>query len=129
MNDSIANQTSIEYFFKLIISQYMVEEIVANTNKRIKLIDVTQIGNAKYKSQRERLLKHDLTSNELYAFIGVLILLGITKKSKVPIEEIWSESSIHYSSFAAAALTRERFQLIIQNITFDDISEFSFSSL
>ena len=89
VNDLIANQTSIDYFFKLIISQNMIEEIVANTNKRIKLIDVTQIDNAKYKSQKERLLKHDLTSTELYAFIGVMILLGITKKSKVPIEELW----------------------------------------
>ena len=53
MNDLIANQTSIDYFFKLIISHNMIEEIVANTNKRIKLIDVTQIDNAKYKSQKE----------------------------------------------------------------------------
>ena len=56
MNDLIANQTSIDYFFKLIISQNMIEEIVANTNKRIKLRDVTQIDKTKFKSQKERLL-------------------------------------------------------------------------
>lgn len=85
----------------------MVEEIAYNTNKRISLIDFNSYQNAKYKNQKERLIKNPINSTEIYAFIGVLILLGITRKTHVSIEELWSENSIHYASFAVVALTRE----------------------
>jgi hypothetical protein len=38
------------------------------------------------------------------------------------IEEIWNSNFIHYASFAAATLSRERYQLISKNLTFDNIS-------
>ena len=47
-----------------------------------------------------------ITCIEIYAFIGLLLLFGITKKSHVSIEEIWNSNSIHYASFAAATLSR-----------------------
>jgi len=120
----IINQNSIEYFFKLIISPEMVQEIVDNTNRRIQLIDNSYIHNENYRQQRNQLMKYEINSSEIYAFIGLLILFGITKKSHVPIEEIWSSDSIHYASFAAATLSRERFQLIAKNLTFDNISNY-----
>jgi acid phosphatase class B len=42
----------------------------------------------------------------------------------VPVHELMSEESIHFASFAAVSLSRERFQPIAQNITFDDMSNF-----
>jgi membrane-associated HD superfamily phosphohydrolase len=99
----------------------MIQEIIINTGKRITQRDFNTFINDKYRVQTTSLVEKKLTLNEIYAFIGVLILLGITKKSCVPIKEIWSNSSIHYASFAAAALSRKRFKLISKNITFDDL--------
>ena len=55
--------------------------------------------------------------------IGILILFGITKKTKISIEELWSNKSIHFCSFALATFSCERFKLILQNVTFDDLSK------
>jgi hypothetical protein len=74
--------------------------------------------------EKERLNKKEITSENLYAFIGIPILLGITKKSNVSIEKLWSKDSIHFASFAMAGLSRNRFNLIARNITFDDISNY-----
>ena len=107
----------------MIITPEIVQDITNNTNTRIRQVSETTT-NAKYLKQRELLLKNSITSEEIYAYIGIIILLGITKKSHVPVHELWSEESIHFASFAAVALSRERFQLIAQNITFDDMSNF-----
>jgi hypothetical protein len=122
----ISNEFKIESFFKLIITPEIVQEIADNTNIRIKLIDCTHMNNDKYKKQKERQFKNLVSTNEIYAFIGVLLLLGITKNHTfrlmnygVKINELWS---LHFAEFAAAAFSRERFQLIAQNITFDSIS-------
>jgi hypothetical protein len=86
--EQILNEKSIEYFFKLIISTEIVREIVDNTNRRIHLIDISNIENEKYKYQRSRSVRDEITFIEIYAFIGLLLLFGITKKSHVSIEEI-----------------------------------------
>ena len=52
--EQILNEKSIEYFFKLKISTKIVQEIVDNTNRRIHLIDISNIENEKYKYQRSR---------------------------------------------------------------------------
>ena len=57
----------------------------------------------------------------MYGLIGIFILFGLTGKSNVPIEEIWSENSANYASFASITMARERFQLIVKNICFDNI--------
>jgi hypothetical protein len=54
-------------------------------------------------------------------FIGVFILFGLTGKSNISIEEIWGENSANYSQFASITMARERFQLIVKNICFDNI--------
>ena len=111
----------------MIISSDIVQVITNYTNKRIQWIDYSSIKNEKYhqtqRHQRQRQVKNPLTVEELYAFIGLFILIGITKKTHLALDELWSEKSIHYLPIAAAAMTRERFQLIAKNITFDDIGK------
>jgi hypothetical protein len=72
------NYKEIEYFFKLILTPDLVDEIVMHTNSRINLIDKTEINNEKYRLQIERSMKIEITNIEMYAFIGILILFGIT---------------------------------------------------
>ena len=72
---------------------------------------------AEYRSKKIRLQSVEITTEEIYSFIGLLV----TKKSDISIEALWNCSSLHYAPFASAAMSRERFQLIIKNIIFDDL--------
>ncbi len=59
---------------------------------------------------------------ELYAYVGLLILLGLTNKNEISIFMLWSDKSfVHYTPFASFAISRERFQLISRYICFDDL--------
>ena len=103
------------------ISQDIVEKIAKYTNKKIQTINTGLIEDEKYRAQKEKLRALVITPLEIYAFTGILILLGITKKSNESIESLWNSSSLHYASFAAATMPRDRFQLISRNIKFDDL--------
>jgi hypothetical protein len=82
----------------------MLIKIVSYSNLRIESLNVPPI-----------------TINELRSFIGLLILFGLSKKSTNTINEIWCESSVFFFKFAQITMARRRFQLITQNISFDDI--------
>ena len=75
------NEKSIEIFFKKIITPEIVNLIAKYTNKKIDLIDNRNLKNDEYKLKRDRLIEIEVSSQEFYVFIGLLILLGITKKS------------------------------------------------
>ena len=114
-------EPSIEIYFKMLITPDMVDKITEFTNQKIGFIDIEKFDSAKYQDEVKRLIKNPITNDEIYAFIGLLILLGITKKSDVNIETLWCESSIHYAPFAAATMTRDKFKLIARNISFDNL--------
>ena len=88
---------------------------------RICNIDTNKIANHEYRKQFERLIPKKITNLEMYSFVGLLIIFGLTGKTDISIDEIWSERSIHYSHFASVTMSRERFQLISINICFDNI--------
>jgi hypothetical protein len=112
---NLKDEKSIEIFFQQIITISIVDKIAKYSNKKIKLIDNQVIENAKYRLAREKLTSLEVSSEELYGFIGILILSNET------IESLWNEASLHYASFAAVTMSRDRFQLISRNITFDDL--------
>jgi hypothetical protein len=84
----LKDETSIECFFKTIISIEIVNKIAKFTALKISQIKYDTIENENYRQQRERLLKTAVATDEIYGFIGLLILLGITKKSDVSIESL-----------------------------------------
>ena len=57
-------------------------------------------------------------------FYGALIAIWCFKKSKVEISEIWAtaNNSLHNIQYATAAMSRERFKLIMRSLVFDDLS-------
>lgn len=120
--DQPREELSVTVFFKMIINLDIVSSIVIYTNLRIQQIDTTKQKNADYRLKRDRLIRDPITLIEIYAFIGLLLLFGLTGKTTISIEELWCESSIHYSAFASACMSRDRFQLINKNICFDDMS-------
>ena len=117
----LKDEKEIKVYFKQLISMDMVDKIANYTNKKIKLIDNQFLENENYRVNREKLMSVDVSSDEIYAFIGILLLLGITKKSNESIETLWNVNSLHYASFAAATMSRDRFQLISRYLTFDDL--------
>jgi hypothetical protein len=105
----------------MLIPISMVEKIAKYTNKKIKIINRDkELENESYRLHRHRLESVEVNADEIYAFIGLLILLGITKKSDINIESLWKESSLDYAPFAAATFSRDRFKLISKNLTFDN---------
>ena len=63
----------------------------------------------------------EVTETELYAYMGLLLLFGVTKKNDVDISEIYNKNSPHFCPTAALTFPRDRFQEIYQYIAFDDI--------
>ena len=114
-------EKSMLVFFKMIISEEIISLIVEYTNLRISKINTSEILNSVYRKQFEGLISKEITILEMYAFVGLLVIFGLTGKTDISVEEIWSERSMHYSNFASVAMSRERFQLISKNICFDNI--------
>jgi hypothetical protein len=65
-------------FFNLIFDKNLISKITYCTNLRI------------------RETEDHISENEIFSFIGLLILFGLTNKSNVEVAEIWSPGSIHY---------------------------------
>ena len=63
-----------------------------------------------------------LTKIELRAFIGILLMLGVTKKADIDCAEIWSPNDIHHLDWAIGRLRRchDRFQVLCSTICFYD---------
>ena len=118
--DRLKNEKSISALFKNIISPNMITIISFYTNKRIGNITTANIES---KDRREKIAKVKnipVTIMELYAYIGLLILFGLG--NNISVEFLWSQKSlVHYSPFASAALSRDRFQLFSRHICFDDV--------
>ena len=55
-------------------------------------------------------------------FLGLLLLFGVMKRSHIEVSHLWSPDSIHYSSFATATMSRDRFKILSACISFDDAS-------
>lgn len=103
---------NVEAVFKYFIDETTVRLIVDYTNTRI------ASENVEHRQDRE------VTIDEIYAYIGILVLLGVLKKRNVEISDIWCENSgaFHRVDFVCATMSRERFQFLSRFITFDDIA-------
>ena len=64
-----------------------------------------------------------MTVIEFQCFVGLLLLFGVLRKNKIEIDEIWasSKTSIHNVQYATAAMSRDRFKLIMASLVFDDL--------
>jgi len=82
----------------------MIEKIIHNTSLR--LLELND---------------EELTYTEFQSFIGLLLLFGVTKKSKIEINEIWAPESLHHEHYATAAMSRNRFKRIAACLVFDDL--------
>jgi len=59
-----------------------------------------------------------ITDEEFLGFIGILYMLGVTKRRFVSVNEIWNPNSLHYSGVVSLAMSRTRFQTISRHLCF-----------
>lgn len=64
----------------------------------------------------------NITIDELYAFIAVLIASGRNHGRKLNLSEMWSENELFKQPFFTAVMSRNRFRMIYKNLRFDDPS-------
>ena len=95
-----AHLRSITEFFNFFMSDNIVEQIVISTNK---------------------CMTPHTTKVEVSSFIGICLLLGVTKKHDVEINEVYKHHSVHYLEWVVVCMSRNRLKDMCRTITFDDI--------
>ncbi|XP_019697919.2 piggyBac transposable element-derived protein 4-like [Harpegnathos saltator] len=102
--------------FKKIMSNEMIYIIVRYTNKKV--LAMYEEYNNKYPEKEPRVWKN-VTLNEMYAFLGILICAGANNSNTDHVEEMWKSSS--YPLYRAT-VGINRFKSIIRFIRFDDFN-------
>ena len=105
LKENVCNLNETQDFFTFFLNQELINLIVLYTNTKIIV---------------KKLNVEPVLSIEIYGFLGLLLLFGVTKKNSVSISEIWDQNSVHYLNYATASMSRDRFKLICAYITFDD---------
>jgi hypothetical protein len=121
--EELKHEKSISRLFTRIISRNMITIVAYYTNKRIANIKTSKIINGDRREKFINLKQDEISVTEIFAYIGLLILFGLGNKGIVAIDLLWSDNSlVHYSSYAAASMSRDRFQLISRYICFNYIN-------
>ena len=97
--------------FSLFVDDAVVGLIVTMTNRR---------GHDEY--SRNNAAWKDTDDVEIRAFIGILILAGILRSSKEPINDLWSDDETIRRAIFPATMSRNRFVELHRHITFDDVT-------
>lgn len=101
--------TSIREAFDLFMPRSMMDKICEETNRHCqRLLEGTNKNIP------------PITSNELYAFVGILLAAGKCHGRKLPLEELWTCDIPYRQPFFTAAMARDRFRYLLSNIRFDD---------
>jgi len=76
-----------------------------------------QKGNFKYKGEWKPFFQE-----ELDAFLGILIQMGINHDNKISIKDLWSSNHLITIPFYKKVMPRNRFQQILSALRFDDFT-------
>ena len=111
------NLTEPEEFFRFLFREMTAESIACHTNNRIE-----QDGNQVRRSHEY--IDNDVTKDEVYAYCGTLLLLGVLRKRNIDTIDLWKSDSdnIHRVHQIVTTFSRERFRLLSRYLTFDDIN-------
>ena len=116
----LIHEKSISFLFKKIISFDMIRIITYYTKKRIENRITSKYVNLQYRERLDKIKANNVSEKEIYAYIGLLILFGLTNKNDISIELLWSAKSlVHYTPFASA--------IIAVHLPFDNNSSLNLS--
>jgi hypothetical protein len=97
---------TIKEMFTLFISPEIVKEICDETNRQLRRLNGKKI--------------EDISEDELYTFIGILLVSGRNRTRKLSLDELWTSEEPFSQPFFTAALSRDRFISIYSQIRFDN---------
>lgn len=107
LKNGAENVNSFKDCFILFITEDIVNSICQNTNKYLNDLNLGH---------------QNITKNEIYAFISILLASGKNRSRKIPFSELWKINSLCRHHYATAAISRKRFSFIFSLIRFDDKS-------
>lgn len=112
-HQSTKSLTIVE-MFKLFFTAEMAEIIIRETNR--KAATVFETYSQKFPEKPRKIWKA-ITSEELDAFLGVVIAAGVHHSNNEHVSEMWKSEAL---PIYRAALSKDRFQTILRFIRFDD---------
>lgn len=109
-------------FFELFFDEELVLHIVTKTNRFAN--QYIKKHTSKEKSRTK--LWHPTDSREIYVFLGIMILQGITVKPEIAL--YWSKNKLIETPIFGKFMSRNRFQLIMKFLHFSDNDNFDENS-
>ena len=103
--------------FKLFISADIVDPIVEHSNSRARA--AFEIWNQNHPDNQKQWV--DITVEEFYGFIGLLLLMGVLRSRKESVHHMWSAQKGFCRPVFAATMSRDRFVSIKRYLRFDDL--------
>lgn len=105
---------TIVEIFRLMFTAEMSEIVIRETNR--KATTVFDAYNKKFPEKTRKTWK-PITSEELDAFLGVVLAAGVHHSNNEHVSEMWKSEAL---PIYRAALSKDRFQAILRFIRFDD---------
>uniref|UniRef100_A0A0K0E1W0 PiggyBac transposable element-derived protein 4 n=1 Tax=Strongyloides stercoralis TaxID=6248 RepID=A0A0K0E1W0_STRER len=109
-------------FFELFFDEQLVLHIVTETNRFADQYINQHPGKEKSRTK----FWHPTNTKEIYIFLGILILQGITIKPDISL--YWSKNKLIETPIFGKLMSRNRFQLIMKFLHFSDNSTFDENS-
>lgn len=122
INKNVTDVTNPLLFFELFFDQKLVLHIVTETNRFADQYNNQHPGKEKSRTK----LWRPTTLEEIYVFLGILILQGILVKPHVAL--YWSKNKLIETPIFGKFMSRNRFQLIMKFLHFSDNSTFDKNS-
>ena len=104
-------------FFKLFFTDELCSYILKHTNNKLKAyLDTNSIQDAHSK------YLYSISMQDLYTFLGIMILIGVFRTHKERISNLYSEDPNLSKPIIKCAMPRDRFKVILRFLRFDDPS-------
>jgi len=100
------NISSLAESLKLFITNDILNEICHHTNAD---------GNSQI-----QIMWKDISSVELFAFLGLCIVSGFLRTRKEPVAKLWTTNAAYAKPIFCATMARDHFFQILRVIRFDD---------
>jgi len=104
--------------FKLFISADIVDLIVEHSNSKASA--AFEIWNQNHPDNQKQWV--NISVEEFYGFIGLLLLMGVLRSRKESVHDMWSAQKGFCRPVFAATMSRDRFISIKRYLRFDDLA-------
>lgn len=105
---------TIQDAFQLLFTEEIISIIVKETNKRAEMV----ISNWNKANPGKKFTWKDTCSDEVWAFVGLLLLGGVQRSKNEHVDELWSND--HGRPIFRATMSKNRMRSLLRFCRFDD---------